>query len=130
MASGGRIEKMGKNIAWGTFSRVVVMLYSFVSRTFFIKYLGLANNGIKSVFTEILTMLSFAELGIGTAMNFSLYKLVADKEIEIIKSYMQFYKNAYRVIALVIYLTQFVLTLCLISIVCPMQNKRDIYSPI
>ncbi len=102
MASGGRIEKMGKNIAWGTFSRVVVMLYSFVSRTFFIKYLGLANNGIKSVFTEILTMLSFAELGIGTAMNFSLYKLVADKEIEIIKSYMQFYKNAYRVIALVI----------------------------
>ena len=102
MESGGRVEKMKKNIAWGTFSRIVVMIYSFVSRTYFIKYLGLANNGINNVFSEILTMLSFAELGIGTAMNFSLYKLVADNDIPKIKSYMAFYKKAYRVIAAVV----------------------------
>lgn len=65
MASGGRIEKMQKNIAWGTFSRIVVMIYSFVSRTFFIQYLGMANQGINEVFSNILTILSFAELGIG-----------------------------------------------------------------
>lgn len=102
MSSGGRVEKMKKNIAWGTFSRIVVMIYSFVSRTVFINYLGLANNGINNVFSEILTMLSFAELGIGTAMNFSLYKLVADNDIPKIKSYMNFYKKAYRVIAAVV----------------------------
>ena len=102
MESSGRVEKMKKNIAWGTFSRIVVMIYSFVSRTYFIKYLGLANNGINNVFSEILTMLSFAELGIGTAMNFSLYKLVADNDIPKIKSYMAFYKKAYRVIAAVV----------------------------
>ena len=102
MSSGGRVEKMQKNIAWGTFSRIVVMIYSFVSRTFFIQYLGVSNNGINGLFTNILTVLSFAELGIGTAMNFSLYKLVADNDIPKIKAYMAFYKKAYRIIAGVI----------------------------
>ncbi|MBQ3599719.1 MAG: polysaccharide biosynthesis protein [Lachnospiraceae bacterium] len=102
MASDGRIEKMQKNIAWGTFSRIVVMIYSFVSRTFFIEYLGVANQGINGLFSNILTVLSFAELGIGTAMNFSLYKLVAEKNIPKIKAYMGFYKKAYRIIAAVV----------------------------
>ena len=102
MSSGGRVEKMKKNIAWGTFSRVIVMIYSFVSRTFFIQYLGVSNNGINGLFSNILTMLSFAELGIGTAMNYSLYKLVAENDVPKIKSYMHFYRNAYRVIACVV----------------------------
>ena len=46
MSSGGRVEKMQKNIVWGTFSRIVVMLYSFVSRTFFIGIFGITNQGI------------------------------------------------------------------------------------
>lgn len=122
MSSGGRVEKMKKNIAWGTFSRIVVMIYSFVSRTFFIKYLGLANNGINSVFTEILTMLSFAELGIGTAMNYSLYKLVAENDVPKIKSYMDFYKKAYRVIAAVIG----VVGLAIMPIIPHMLSAEDI----
>lgn len=44
-------------------------------------------------------MLSLAELGIGTALNYSLYAPVARKDYEKIKSYMLFYKKAYRVIA-------------------------------
>ena len=122
MYSGGRVEKMKKNIAWGTFSRIVVMIYSFVSRTFFIKYLGLANNGINSVFTEILTMLSFAELGIGTAMNYSIYKLVAENDVPKIKSYMDFYKKAYRVIAAVIG----VVGLAIMPIIPHMLSTEDI----
>lgn len=102
MESGGRVEKMKKNIAWGTFSRIVVMIYSFVSRTYFIKYLGLANNGINGLFINILSVLSFAELGIGTAMNYSLYKLVADNDVPKIKAYMAFYKKAYRIVAAIV----------------------------
>lgn len=102
MASGGRVDKMKKNIAWGTFSRIIVMIYSFVSRTIFIQVMGATCQGINGLFSNILTMLSFAELGIGTAMNFSLYKLVADQDIPKIKSYMHFYKKAYRVIAAVV----------------------------
>lgn len=43
-----------------------------------------------------------AELGIGTAINFCLYKPVAENNIEKIKSYMWYYKWAYRTIAVII----------------------------
>ena len=58
--------------------------------------------GINGLYTGVLTMLSLAELGIGTALNFSLYAPVARKDYEKIKSYMLFYKNAYRAIAAVV----------------------------
>ncbi len=122
MSSGGRVDKMKKNIAWGALSRIVVMIYSFVSRTYFIGILGNANNGINNVFSNILTMLSFAELGIGTAMNYSLYKLVATEDIPKIKSYMAFYKKAYRVIALVVA----VVGLAVMPIIPHMLTEEDI----
>ncbi len=42
------------------------------------------------------------QLGLGTAVNFSLYGPVARGDKETVKAYMQFYKKAYRIIALVI----------------------------
>ena len=54
------------------------------------------------MFGNVLGILSFAELGIGTAMNYELYKPVANKDYEKIKSLMNFYKNAYRMIALIV----------------------------
>lgn len=106
----GRIEKMQKNIFWGAFSNIVIMLLSFASRTVFIYNLSTTELGVNGVFSNILTILSFAELGIGTAMNFSLYGLVAKKDINRIKSLMHFYKKAYRIIAAIVG----VLGLCLV----------------
>ena len=57
---------------------------------------------MQDLYSEILTMLSLAELGVGTALNYSLYGPVARGEREKIKSYMQLYKKAYRTIAIVI----------------------------
>ena len=67
-------------------------------------------------------MLSFAELGIGTAMNYSLYKLVAENDVPKIKSYMDFYKKAYRVIAAVIG----VVGLAIMPIIPHMLSAEDI----
>ncbi|HEY5588465.1 MAG TPA: polysaccharide biosynthesis protein, partial [Candidatus Paceibacterota bacterium] len=64
--------------------------------------LGTTYLGVNGLFTNVLGVLSFAELGIGTAMNYSLYKPVAENNIEQIKSLMDFYKRAYRVIALIV----------------------------
>ena len=47
-------------------------------------------------------MVTMAELGIGTALNYSLYKPVANKDYEKIKSYMLLYKKSYRIIGLVV----------------------------
>ena len=58
--------------------------------------------GVNGLFTDVLGVLSFAELGFGTAINFSLYKPVAQNDIEKTKSLMLLYKRVYRVIAIII----------------------------
>ena len=77
---------------------------SFVVRTVFIKMLNSEYLGVNGLFTNILTVLSFAELGIGTAILFNLYKPVADNDIEKIKSLMLLYKKSYRIIGTVVFL--------------------------
>jgi len=97
----GRIQAAKKNILFGTIGKIVTLILPFILRTLFIrdldKYLG-----INSLYGEILSFLNMAELGIGTAISFSLYGPVARGEKEKIKSYMQLYKKAYQYIALVV----------------------------
>lgn len=49
----------------------------------------------KRLFSSILSVLSFSELGIGAAITYELYKPIADKDSEKIRSLMLFYKKAY-----------------------------------
>lgn len=98
----GRIQKAGKNIIFGYISNLVILLVNFIQRTVFIYVLGKTLSGVNGVYTDVLSVLSLTELGIGTALNYSLYKPVAERDIEKIKSYMRFYKKAYLTIAGVI----------------------------
>ena len=101
MAS-SRSEYVVKNVSITLVMQVVKNVLSFIGRTAFVYVLGAEYLGVNSLFTEILTVLSFAELGIGNAMVFSLYKPLAEKDTEKIKSLMQLYAKAYRVIGIVI----------------------------
>lgn len=98
----GRIQKAEKNIIFGYISNFIILLVNFVQKTIFIYVLGKTLSGVNAVYTDVLSVLSLTELGIGTALNYSLYKPVAEHNIEKIKSYMRFYKKAYLIIAGVI----------------------------
>lgn len=98
----GRVGYAVKNIIFGIGGNVMTMVLRFVLRHVFIMRLGDTLTGVEGLYTDILTMLSLAELGVGTAVNYSLYGPVARGEKEKIKSYMLLYKKAYRVIAVVI----------------------------
>lgn len=97
-----RTSYVKKNILWANVSNVVLTLVSFVCRTVFIYILGAEYLGISGLFTNVLGLLSFSELGIGTAINFSLYKPIADNDREKIKSLMQLYKKAYQGISIIV----------------------------
>jgi O-antigen/teichoic acid export membrane protein len=97
-----RVENTTKNFIWSTISTILASILGFISRTVFINILGTTYLGVNGLFTNLLSMLSFAELGIGTAINFSLYKPIADNDIEKIKGLMHFYKKAYQVIAIIV----------------------------
>lgn len=94
-----RVKQTGKNIFFGFLSNFIILIVGFVQRKVFISVLGRTLLGIDGLYTDILGILSLAELGIGAALNFSLYKPVAEQDREKIKSYMLFYKKAYRAIA-------------------------------
>lgn len=98
----GRVKAAARNIIFGYIGNLTTQLLGFVLRTIFISHLGQTLNGVNALYTGILSVLSMAELGIGTALNYSLYKPVIRKDYEKIKSYMLLYKKAYRVIGLVV----------------------------
>ncbi len=98
----GRVKSAARNIAFGYAGNITTQLLGFVLRTIFIEHLGDTLNGVNDLYTGILSVLSMAELGVGTALNFSLYGPVARKDFEKIKSYMLLYKKAYRIIGLAI----------------------------
>lgn len=98
----GRVKYATRNIMFGFAGNIITMLAHFVLRRVFISTLGDTLLGVETLYTDILTVLSLAELGVGTAVNYNLYGPVARGETEKIKSYMLLYKKAYRVIAIVI----------------------------
>lgn len=98
----GRVKYAAKNIAFGWIGNIATLLLGALLRQEFISRLGDTLLGVNDYYTSILTVLSLAELGIGTAFNYSLYGPVARNDIEKVKAYMQLYKKAYRTIACVI----------------------------
>ncbi len=91
----GRVKLAARNIAFGYISNIITGLLGFILRTVIIQQLGDTLNGVNDLYTNILSVLSMAELGIGTALNYSLYAPVARKDYDKIKSYMMLYKKAY-----------------------------------
>lgn len=99
-----RVKHSILNIAAGLGNQLLITALSFISRTVFIAYLGIDYLGINGLFTNILAMLALAEAGIGSSIIYSLYKPVADQDYEKINVLMKLYRNAYRVIALIVLL--------------------------
>lgn len=77
-------------------------LFSFIVRTIFIKTLGQELLGLDGLFTNILSLLSLAELGFSTAISFSLYEPLAKKNHKKISQIIVYFKKIYRKIAILI----------------------------
>ena len=97
-----RTEYSVINVVVGLGGYFINTLLGFITRMVFVRRLPQAYLGINGLFSNVLSMLSLAELGIGTAIIFALYKPLAEDDEEKIASLMNFYKNAYRVIGLVV----------------------------
>ena len=90
------------NLLSGLGGQLLVVLVRFYTRTVFIETLGAQYLGINGLFSDILTMLSLTELGLDTALNFKLYKPLAENDDRRVRIIMKFYKTAYTIIGVVI----------------------------
>ena len=97
-----RTGKAIRNTAVTTICQMSYLIASFICRTIFSHMLGKEYLGVSGLFTNILTILSFAELGMGSALVYRLYAPLASGDREKIKLYMQLYRRIYMVIIAVI----------------------------
>lgn len=104
-----RIQNSLNNIYIGIITQIIITLLGFLSRKIFLDNLGVEYLGINGLLTNILSMLSLVEGGIGTSIIYNLYKPLADKDIEKITALVQLYKKVYGILAIVIFILSIVM---------------------
>lgn len=107
-----RLENTTKNAFTGFFNQLLNLVMSFISRTVFIHYLGVEFLGISGLFSNILQILSMADLGFNTAMVYSMYRPIANNDTQKLAALIAFYKKIYNIIAFAILL----IGLCLVPL--------------
>lgn len=80
--SESRIQKSFFNISAGITGTVISTLISVLQRYIFVKVLDATYLGVSGLFSNILLILSLAELGIGAALTQMFYKPFAEKDYE------------------------------------------------
>lgn len=90
-----RTAKSIKNIKYSLIGQIFGLLANFITIMVFVRVLSAEYLGINGLFTNILSILAFAELGIGPAIVYSMYKPLADKDIGQLKGLMNLFRKAY-----------------------------------
>lgn len=97
-----RIQNVKRNTIYSMVKFSVQLVLKFVLQTVLIYTLGANYLGVNGLFTDIFNFLNLAELGVGSAIVFSMYKPIAENDIEKVKSLNNLYKKLYFIIALVV----------------------------
>ena len=97
-----RTDNVKRNIFFNVLKFATQMVSQFVLRTILIYTLGVKYIGLNGLFTNIFAFLNLAELGVGSAIVFSMYKPIAENDVEKIKTLQNIYKKFYFIISIVI----------------------------
>lgn len=97
-----RLENSAKNILLSFGNSFLSSLFGLVSRTVFIYTLGADYLGLAGLLSNVLGFLSISELGIATAIGFSLYKPLAEKDYKTVSTLMSIYRKAYSIIGIIV----------------------------
>lgn len=97
-----RTQNIKKNVIFLAIKYCTQIVLQFVLRTILIYMLGAEYLGLNGLFTNIFAFLNLAELGIGTAIVYSMYKPIAENDVEKVKSLQKLYKKFYTFIALIV----------------------------
>ncbi|MDO5544257.1 MAG: oligosaccharide flippase family protein [Eubacteriales bacterium] len=95
---GNRTQNSIRNIFFAVVDRLVTMLVPFVIRTIMIKTLGPEYLGLSNLFASVLTVLSLAELGVGQAMVYAMYRPVAEGNKTAVCALLNLYRTIYNLI--------------------------------
>lgn len=88
-------KKTVSGTLWGSGAKIITLIFPFIIRTIIIRKLGAEYAGLSSLFGSILSVLSLAELGVGSALVYSMYEPVARNDINKLSSLLNLYRKLY-----------------------------------
>ena len=98
-----RVKNSIKNIYISIFTQLVITLLGFISRRVFISSLGSEYLGVNGLLTNVLSMLSLVEGGLGTSIVYNLYKPLAENDKPRVIALIQLYKKTYAILAIIVF---------------------------
>ena len=105
-----RTQNSIRNIAFGLINRIVSIFFPFIVRTIFIRCLGEEYLGLNSLYSSILQVLNLADLGFASAIVASMYKPIADGDVDKVSALMNLYRKLYKLIGSVLLVVGLIIT--------------------
>lgn len=93
-----RTKNAARNIVFGLLLKIYQIIMPFLMRTAMIYFMGIEYLGLNSLFTSLIQVLNLAELGVGSALVYSMYKPIVEGDKTTICKLMHLYKIYYRII--------------------------------
>lgn len=119
-----RLENSTKNLFLSLGNSVFSSLLGLISRTVFIYVLGSKYLGLAGLLGNVLGFLAISELGLATAIGFSLYKPLAEKDYTSISALMSVYRKAYAIIGCIVFVSGIMLFFSLDFFISPDQQPK------
>ncbi len=120
MPDASRTRNSARNATMSLLTQALGLLLSFAGRLVFVRTLGEEYLGISGWFSNILSILSISELGIGTAIVVSLYKPLASGNEGRIRASIRLLRRAYYCVGAAV----LTLGLCLLPFLDVLVNKQ------
>ena len=92
-----------RNLKFAIAGELLLAALKFLSRRAFVILLGREYLGLNGLFTDILSVLSLAELGFSVSITYSFYHPVAEGNTEMVKSLVRLYRRVYQAVGLVVF---------------------------
>ncbi len=97
-----RIVKTIKNLILSWLGYFAVILATFIGRKVFVDMLGSMYLGVQALFTNILSCLNLADLGLSVAITYSLYKPLAENDTEKISAILSLFHKVYLIVGVTV----------------------------
>lgn len=104
-----RTQKAMKNVIIGIITYLLAFFPQFIVRKVFLDTIGEEVLGLNSLFMNLISYLSIVEMGIGSAIIFSLYRPFAEGDKVKIKGYLDYYAKFYKIAGTIIFILGLIL---------------------
>ena len=96
------MKKSLLNVTIAILFKILYFVGGFLVRRYLIRFLGNEINGLNSLYISIIGVLSVAELGIGSAITYCMYKPIVEGDVHKVSALYNLIKKMYIVIGIVI----------------------------